>query len=82
LSREVTDVDHVDRMKSMVDEHYRSLLNDEARLADVDGHSAWRHRENKYLSRLVEKRLVRSQNPPDCGNAKKLVCNFVNVSPG
>uniref|UniRef100_A0A2S2Q3C9 Alpha-(1,6)-fucosyltransferase n=1 Tax=Sipha flava TaxID=143950 RepID=A0A2S2Q3C9_9HEMI len=78
LSREVTDVDHVDRMKSMVDEHYRSLLNDEARLADVDGHSAWRHRENKYLSRLVEKRLVRSQNPPDCGNAKKLVCNFVN----
>lgn len=80
LSRIVADVGHVAHVKSTVDEHYRSLLRDVAKLADVDGHSAWRRRENRYLSVLVEKRLHRSQNPPDCGKARKLLCNFVNVS--
>jgi len=67
-------------MKTMVDEHYRSLLNNVAKLADVDGYSQWRWREFGSLSRLVEKRLRHTQNPPVCSKAKKLLCNFINVS--
>jgi len=32
----------ISHMKTMVDEHYRSLLRDVAKLADVDGYSQWR----------------------------------------
>jgi len=70
----------VSDMKIMVDEHYRSLLRDVAKLADVDGYSHWRLKEFGSLSRLVEKRLQHTQNPPDCSKAKKLLCHFFNVS--
>jgi len=70
----------VSDMKTMVDEHYRSLLRDVAKLADVDGYSQWRLNEFHSLSRLVEKRLQHTQNPPDCSKDKKLLCNFIHVS--
>ncbi|XP_029342404.1 alpha-(1,6)-fucosyltransferase-like [Acyrthosiphon pisum] len=68
---------NVSDMKTMVDEHYRSLLRDVAKLVDVDGYSQWRLKEFGSLSRLVQKRLQHTQNPPDCSKAKKLLCNFV-----
>ncbi|XP_060868919.1 alpha-(1,6)-fucosyltransferase-like isoform X2 [Metopolophium dirhodum] len=69
----------VSDVKIMVDEHYRSLLRDVAKLADVDGYSQWRWKEFRSLSRLVEKRIRHTQNPPDCSKAKKLLCNlFIN----
>ncbi|XP_029342407.1 alpha-(1,6)-fucosyltransferase-like isoform X1 [Acyrthosiphon pisum] len=70
----------VSDMKTMVDEQYRSLLRDVAKLVDVDGYSQWRWKEFGSLSRLVQKRLQHTQNPPDCSKAKKLLCNFIYVS--
>jgi len=81
LANEIEDLKpNISHMKTMVDEHYRSLLRDVAKLADVDGYSQWRWKEFESLSRLVEKRLLHAQNPPDCSKAKKLQCNFVSVS--
>ncbi|XP_060867931.1 alpha-(1,6)-fucosyltransferase-like [Metopolophium dirhodum] len=67
----------VSDMKIIADEHYRSLLRDVTKLADVDGYSQWRLKEFGSLSRLVEKRLQHTQNPPDCSKAKKLLCHFI-----
>jgi len=81
LANEIEDLKpKISHMKTMVDEHYRSLLGDVSKLADVDGYSQWRWKEFESLSRLVEKRLLHAQNPPDCSKAKKLLCNYVNVS--
>ncbi|VVC25201.1 Hypothetical protein CINCED_3A008581 [Cinara cedri] len=60
----------------MIDEHYRSLITNVIKLADVDGHARWRQQEHNYLSALIEKRLKYVQNPPDCSNAQKVVCQF------
>lgn len=82
LANEIEDLKpKVSGMKIMIDEHYRSLLRDIAKLADVDGYSEWRWKEFHSLSRLVEKRLQHTQNPPDCSKAKKLLCNHINNFP-
>ena len=70
----------VSEIKTMVDEHYRSLLRDIDKLADVDGYSQWRWKEFESLSKLVQKRLQHTQNPPDCSKAKKVLCNFDRVN--
>lgn len=80
----VKDVDgiganRIDKIKNMVDEHYRSLLKDVSDLAKVDGHSLWRHQETENLSNLVQSRLKHLQNPPDCAKARKLVCDLNKV---
>lgn len=72
----VKDEERIDKIKNMVDKHYRSLLNDATKLAEIDGHSKWRQQEFKYLSTLIQKRIRYAQNPPDCRKAKKLVCNY------
>lgn len=58
----------------------RSLLKDINSLAEVDGYSAWREKEAYSLSDLVQRRLKYLQNPSDCNNAKKLICNLNKVS--
>ncbi|XP_068159454.1 alpha-(1,6)-fucosyltransferase [Drosophila tropicalis] len=57
-------------------EHKRSLLSDMDRLRQTDGYEAWRHKEAKDLSDLVQRRLNYLQNPSDCQNARKLVCKL------
>ncbi|KAE9527274.1 hypothetical protein AGLY_012972 [Aphis glycines] len=64
-------------MKTIIDEHYRSLLNDIAKLTEVDGYSQWRRKEYIYLSTLVKKRLRILQTSEDCSKAKKLACNLI-----
>lgn len=46
------------------------------RLKIVDGFESWREQEAKSLSDLVQRRLKYLQNPPDCQNARKLVCRL------
>ncbi|CAH1725613.1 unnamed protein product [Aphis gossypii] len=65
-------------MKTIIDEHYRSLLNDITKLTEVDGYSQWRRKEYIYLSTLVKKRLRISQTSEDCSKAKKLACNLIS----
>nr|XP_016924251.1 alpha-(1,6)-fucosyltransferase [Drosophila suzukii] len=57
-------------------EHKRSLLSDMERLRQSDGYEAWRHKEARELSDLVQRRLHHLQNPSDCQNARKLVCKL------
>jgi len=81
LANEIEDLKpKISGMKMMVDEHYRSLLRDIAKLADVDGYAQWRWKEFDSLTKLVEKRLQHTQNPPNCSEAKKLLCTYSNVS--
>jgi len=60
-------------------EHKRSLLSDMERLRQSDGYEAWRHKEARELSDLVQRRLHHLQNPSDCQNARKLVCKLNKV---
>nr|CAH25854.1 alpha 1,6 fucosyltransferase [Drosophila yakuba] len=57
-------------------EHKRSLLSDMERMRQSDGYEAWRHKEARELSDLVQRRLHHLQNPSDCQNARKLVCKL------
>ncbi|XP_014661833.1 PREDICTED: alpha-(1,6)-fucosyltransferase-like [Priapulus caudatus] len=41
----------------------------------MDGLGEWRKKEADDLAELVQKRLHRLQNPTNCADAKKLVCN-------
>lgn len=69
----------MNKMRGLIDEHYRSSISDVANLTEVDGYSIWRQKEFIYLSNLIQKRIRHLQNPPDCDNAKKLVCKINNV---
>ncbi|KAL5243983.1 hypothetical protein ACI65C_011393 [Semiaphis heraclei] len=64
------------KIKKNFNEHYFSLLNDIAKLENVDGYTQWRRKEYVYLRTLVQKRLRFLQNPEDCSKAKKLFCNL------
>ena len=53
------------------------LLSLEASLENVvenDSHGGWRADEFRELGDMVQARLRKLQNPPDCSNARKLVC--------
>ena len=45
-------------------------------LSNVDGYDAWREKESKELSDLVQKRLYTLQNPKNCTTSRKLLCNL------
>ncbi|KAB7493908.1 Alpha-(1,6)-fucosyltransferase [Armadillidium nasatum] len=45
-------------------------------LSDLDGLNLWREKEAVELSELIQKRLHKLQNPPDCSKARKLICNL------
>jgi glycoprotein 6-alpha-L-fucosyltransferase len=56
--------------------HYNVVVRDLDVLAENDGHADWRKNEAAALSSIVQNRLTALQNPPDCGKARKLVCNL------
>ncbi|XP_069184193.1 alpha-(1,6)-fucosyltransferase-like [Procambarus clarkii] len=58
------------------------LQHDLRQLSEEDGWSSWREREARALSELVQRRLHRLQNPPDCATAKKLVCGIKHIGCG
>ncbi|XP_013386985.1 alpha-(1,6)-fucosyltransferase-like [Lingula anatina] len=53
----------------------RSILTDLHSLSQIDGAEDWRKKEAKDLEALVQRRFHYLQNPKDCQNAKKLICN-------
>ena len=44
--------------------------------AELDGLAQWRKEESKTLSSIVQTAISRLQNPPDCRQAKKLICHL------
>lgn len=63
-------------LQNGISEHKRSLLKSLALVRDEDGYSYWREQEAHDLSDLVQRRFHYLQNPKDCSQAKKLVCNI------
>lgn len=57
-------------------EYKRIILQEIEKLSEVDGYNTWRSREANDLSDLVQRRLRFLQNPKNCRNARKLVCNL------
>lgn len=49
-------------------------------MPEADGYEKWRTAEAADLASLVQRRLTYLQNPPDCENARKIVCNLNKVS--
>lgn len=85
LSAEITkinkgvDAKTRERLTQMLDEFaeiHQVLSNNMETVNNEERLSTWRKREHEGLSKLVQKRLRRLQNPADCQTAKKLVCEL------
>ncbi|KAL7291836.1 hypothetical protein TKK_0014616 [Trichogramma kaykai] len=57
-------------------EYKKYLLIDIKDLSESDGYNSWRKNEITELSTLVQQRFRNLQNPVDCDNARKLICNI------
>jgi glycoprotein 6-alpha-L-fucosyltransferase len=68
--------ENIKYIKREVTSHAHAVLVDLEQLRVNDGYEDWRTREAEDLSNLVQKRLTTLQNPEDCGNAKRLLCNL------
>ncbi|KAG5206812.1 hypothetical protein R6Z07F_008683 [Ovis aries] len=67
---------HADEFLSDLGHHERSIMTDLYYLSQTDGAGDWREKEAKDLTELVQRRITYLQNPKDCSQAKKLVCNI------
>ncbi|XP_053608629.1 alpha-(1,6)-fucosyltransferase [Plodia interpunctella] len=59
-----------------VSERKSSLLSDQEKLEELDGYHEWRQAEAANVSDLIQRRLYYLQNPPDCKEARKVICNL------
>ena len=66
----------VPEILSELEAREQSVLIDLEKLKENDGFDSWREAEARDLSALVQARLHFLQNPDNCGEARKLVCNL------
>ena len=85
LSAEVTKINKLlgsslkERLTGMLDNFadiHRALSNNLDKINNQDVLLTWRQQEQAKLSKLVQNRLRRLQNPGDCNSARKLLCNL------
>ncbi|GBP31765.1 Alpha-(1,6)-fucosyltransferase [Eumeta japonica] len=82
INHEIGDVLHdakYDKLQYVLDqgsECKRSLLVDMQKLAELDGYQEWRQTEAANVSDPIQRRLHYLQNPSDCREARKLICNL------
>lgn len=85
LSAEVTKINKLlgsslkERLTAMLDNFadiHRALSNNLDKINNHDHLLTSRQQEQAKLSKLVQNRLRRLQNPKDCASARKLVCNL------
>ncbi|XP_026330680.1 alpha-(1,6)-fucosyltransferase isoform X2 [Hyposmocoma kahamanoa] len=79
LRKVLNDNDKTSRIEAVlkdVGERKRSLLFDQQKLAEIDGHNEWRRLEAANVSDLIQRRLKYLQNPSDCREARKVICNL------
>ncbi|KAK7865288.1 hypothetical protein R5R35_012584 [Gryllus longicercus] len=69
-------VSKINSILEMGEEHEMALLTDLSSLQKADQYDGWREKEAAELSDLVQRRLHFLQNPPDCSQARKLVCSL------
>ncbi|XP_071963471.1 alpha-(1,6)-fucosyltransferase-like [Antedon mediterranea] len=68
--------DRIDVVLEDAGNQQRSIMTDLYNLSIVDDTGQWKISAAKALSDTVQQRFYYLQNPIDCGNAKKLVCNL------
>jgi len=66
----------VPEILSELEAREQAVLIDLEKLKENDGFDTWREAEAGDLSALVQARLHYLQNPDNCGEARKLVCNL------
>ena len=85
LSAEVTKINKLlgsslkARLTAMLDNFadiHRALSNNLDKINKYEPLLTWRKEEHAKLSKLVQHRLQRLQNPQDCDAAKKLICDL------
>ncbi|XP_059046636.1 alpha-(1,6)-fucosyltransferase [Achroia grisella] len=80
LSKAIRNNDNkIEKLQSVLDQvadRKRSLLSDQEKLPELDGYHEWRQMEAANVSDLIQRRLRHLQNPPDCREARKLICNL------
>ena len=85
LSAEVTKINKLlgsslkRRLTAMLDnfaEIHRALSNNLDKINNEESLLTWRKREQARLSRIIQNRLRRLQNPKDCDSARKLLCDI------
>lgn len=76
LVDDTNDKTNFSKIKKMISEIVRSLLKDTSQLSDVDRYSEWRQKNSEKLSNLIQTQLVELQNPKNCNEVRKLVCNY------
>ena len=76
MDNEVSMFQHFDETLNEAEHRHGTLISILSELQDFDGYASWRNLEAADLSEIVQKRLYALQNPSDCLNAKKLLCNL------
>ncbi|XP_060804098.1 alpha-(1,6)-fucosyltransferase [Amyelois transitella] len=79
LSKVMKEDNKVESIQAILDEvaqRKNSLLSDQEKLPELDGYQEWRLAEAANVSDLIQRRLYYLQNPPDCREAKKVICNL------
>ena len=85
LSAEVTKINKLlgsslkARLTAILDnfaEIHRALGNNLDKINNQEALSTWRKEEQAKVSKIIQHRLRRLQNPPDCETANKLICDL------
>ncbi|XP_013136337.1 PREDICTED: alpha-(1,6)-fucosyltransferase [Papilio polytes] len=79
ISKLIADEVKVEALQGILDQiadRKRSLLSDQQQLPEIDGYKEWREIEAANVSDLVQRRLKYLQNPADCKDARKVICNL------
>ncbi|EDO43595.1 predicted protein [Nematostella vectensis] len=84
LSAEITKINkkipqakkQLTHMLKMSETLHQMLTNDLEKMNSLDGKSKWQWSEHEELSRIVQERIKKLQNPKDCSTSKKLICQL------
>ncbi|XP_050344252.1 alpha-(1,6)-fucosyltransferase [Nymphalis io] len=79
LTKLVKDDVQSEKLQAILDQaadRKRSLLSDQQKLPELDGYHEWRRTEAANVSDLVQRRLKYLQNPADCRESRKVICNL------
>jgi hypothetical protein len=80
LQKRMTDstktLPEIDKSQKLLTQQYRSLLADAIKLSNADAAQEYRKTELNKLHKLVQSRFDHLQNPQNCNEVKRLVCNL------
>ena len=64
------------RLAGLVEKYSEEMKAALDKLSKEDGWKEWRVDESLRLTHLAQERISKTQNPPNCSKAKKLVCHL------